>query len=197
VVAFKTSWQFDYSRRYNTTFDDKTTYAADKAPRPILVNLWYPATSPAGAKRMLYREYLKNRSRDLLLAKFSTKLAEYNRAVIAKEVMGKPKAELTDQEKSLLDEFLDTPTACVRDAAPARGSFPLVVYYSGAASSFEDYSVLCEFLARHGFVVLGSAFQKRNGSSLAPDGEEGTSRLHSEHIAEFGDAMRQESVKKA
>jgi pimeloyl-ACP methyl ester carboxylesterase len=125
---------------------------------------------------MPHRDYLGIRSPDPLLAKFSTKLAEYNRAVIAKEVMGKPEGELTDREKSLLDEFLDTPTACVRDAAPARGSFPVVVYHAGAGSSFEDNAVLCEFLASHGFVVLGSAFQKRDGRSLAPDGEEGSAR---------------------
>jgi pimeloyl-ACP methyl ester carboxylesterase len=175
-VGFKTSWQFDYSRRYNTTFDDKTTYAADKAPRPILINLWYPASKSGEAKRMPHRAYLGIRSHNPRLAGFSTKLAEYNRAVIAKEVMGKPEAELTGREQSLLDEFLDSPTACVRDAAPARGSFPLVVYHSGAGSSFEDDSVFCEFLASHGFVVLGSAFPKRNGSSLAPDGEEGSAR---------------------
>lgn len=176
AIGFKTSWQLDYSRRYNTTFDDKTTYALGKAPRPILVNLWYPATTPGAARRMPHRDYLGIRSDDPLLARFSTKLAEYNRAVIAKEVMGKAQADLTEREKSLLDEFLDTPTACVRDAAPAGGSFPLVVYHAGAGSSFEDNSVFCEFLASHGFMVLGSAFQKRDGSSLAPDGEEGSAR---------------------
>lgn len=176
AVGFKTSWQLDYSRRYNTTFDDKTAYAAGKAPRPILVNVWYPAGKDAGAKKMPHRDYLDIRSRDPLLAKFSTKLAEYERAVITTEVIGKPAAELTDRERALLDEFLDTPTACVRDAAPARGSFPLVVYHSGAGSSFDDNAVFCEFLASHGFMVLGSAFQKRDGRSLAPDGEEGSAR---------------------
>src|SRR5262245_55812865 len=117
AVGFKTSWQLDYSRRYNTTFDDKTTYASGKAPLPILAHLWYPASKSSEAKRMPHRDYLSIRSDDPRLAKFSTKLAEYNRAVIAKEVMGKPAAELTDREKSLLDQFLDTPTACVRDTA--------------------------------------------------------------------------------
>ncbi len=175
-VGFKSSWQLDYSRRYNITFDDKTTYAPGKAPRPILVNLWYPVAEVGDPKRMPHRDYLSIRSDDPPLARFSIKLAEYNRAVIAKEVMGKPAAELTDREKSLLNQFLDTPTACVRDAAPARGPFPLVIYHSGAGSSFEDNSVLCELLASRGFVVLGSAFQNRNGESLSTDGTEGSAR---------------------
>jgi hypothetical protein len=170
AVGFKTSWQLDYSRRYNMTFDDKTTYAPVKAPRPVLINVWYPAGKVGDARRMPHRDYLEVRSADPLLAKFSTKLVEFNRAVIAREILQKPAKELTDREKRLLDQFLDTPTACVRNAPPAEGKFPLVIYHSGHGSSFEDNSILCEFLASHGFVVIGSAFQKPDGSSFGVDG---------------------------
>jgi hypothetical protein len=170
AVGYKTSWQVDYSRRYNLTFDDRTTYAPGKAPRPILVNVWYPARKVGDAKRMPHRDYLEIQSADPLLAKFSTKLAQYNRATIAKEVMDKPVKDLTDREKLLLDQFLDTRTACIRNAPLADGTFPLVIYHSGHGSSFEDNSVLCEFLASHGFIVLGSAFQKPDGTSLGVEG---------------------------
>jgi pimeloyl-ACP methyl ester carboxylesterase len=170
AVGFKTSWQLDYSRRYNMTFDDKTTYAPGKAPRPILVNVWYPANKVRDATPMPYRGYLDIQSADPLLAKFSTKLVDYDRGIIAKEVMGKPAKEYTDREKRLLDQFLDTQTACIRNAPPAGGKFPLVIYHSGYGSSFEDNSVLCEFLASHGFIVLGSAFQEPRGSSFNVDG---------------------------
>src|SRR5262245_36759314 len=56
AVGFAAGWQLDYSRRYNTTFDDKTSYAAGKAPRPVLVNHWYPA-KPTDARRMQHRDY--------------------------------------------------------------------------------------------------------------------------------------------
>jgi hypothetical protein len=176
AVGFKASWQLDHSRRYNMTFDDKTTYAPGKAPRPILMNVWYPAKQDGDARRMAHRNYLEVRSPDLLLAKFSTKLVEFNRAVIAKEIMQKPAKDQTEREKLLLDQFLDTPTACVRDAPPAEGRFPLVIYHSGHGSSFEDNSVLCEFLASHGFVVLGSAFQRPDGSSFGVDGGQTSAR---------------------
>jgi pimeloyl-ACP methyl ester carboxylesterase len=170
AVGFRSCWQLDYSRRYNMTFDDKTTYAPGKAPRPILVNAWYPADKAHDARRIPHRDYLKIESEDPLLARFATRLAEYNRGVIAKEVMQKSMREMTDPEKRLLDQFLDTPTACIRDALPAKGRFPLVIYHSGHGSSFEDNSVLCEFLASHGFIVLGSAFQKPGGESFGVDG---------------------------
>lgn len=176
AVGFKTSWQLDYSRRYDTTFGDGATYAPGKAPRPILVNLWYPAGEAADARRMAHRDYLDIRSSDPRLARFAAELAGYNRGVIAAEVMGKSPADLTDREAALLDRFLDTPTACVRDAAPLPGPFPLVIYHAGAGSSFEDNSSLCEFLSSHGFVVLGSAFQEGRGGSFNTDNREGSAR---------------------
>jgi predicted dienelactone hydrolase len=170
AVGFKTAWQLDQARRYNMTYDDMTTYAAGKAPRPILVNMWYPADRAGNARRMPHRDYLQILAAEAPLAKFSTKLVAFNRAVIAQEIMQKPAKELSDWERSLLDQFLDTPTACVRNARPAEGRNPLVIYHAGHGSSFEDNAVMCEFLASHGFVVIGSAFQRPDGSSFGVDG---------------------------
>src|SRR3954462_5160714 len=85
AIGFKSSWHLDYSRQYNTTFDDGTAYAAGKAPRPILLNQWYPAESSADAKRMPHRDYLNIRSDDPHLAKYALKLSEYVHGIIAKE----------------------------------------------------------------------------------------------------------------
>jgi hypothetical protein len=172
AVGFSSLWQLDYSRRYNMTFDDKTAYAPGKAPRPILINLWYPALKATGTKTMPHRDYLNIESSDPQLAKFATKLVEYDRAVLAKELLDKSTKELTDREKLLLNQFLDTPTFCVRNAKAAEGEFPLVIYHAGHGSSFEDNSVLCEFMASHGYVVIGSAFQEPTGSSFNVDGKQ-------------------------
>lgn len=173
AVGFRSVWEFDHSRSFHMTFADKTAYALGKAPRPILINIWYPTT--ATTRRMPHRDYLKIQSDDPKLAKFSVGLAEYNGDRLSQEVMRVPSAKLNDREKAALEQFLDTPTACVRDAAPARGPFPLVIYHAGAGSSFEDNSVLCEFLASRGFVVLGSAFQ-RGGDSFNTDGRDRSAR---------------------
>src|SRR5262245_59711468 len=58
AVGFTPAWQLDHARRVNTTFDDKTTYAPGKAPRPILVNMWYPAARAGDGKPMPHRGYL-------------------------------------------------------------------------------------------------------------------------------------------
>lgn len=175
-VGFMTLWQFDYSRAYSMTFADKTVYASGKAPRPILINMWYPARKLAQVKAMPHRDYLNIASSDPRLTKFAAMLADYNRGVIAKELLGKAPKELNERERALLDQFLDTPTACIRNAASAVGHFPLLIYHAGYGSSIEDNSVLCEFLASHGYVVLGSAYQDASGKSFNVDGKEGSCR---------------------
>ena len=54
AVGFRATWELDHGRTYNMTFSDKTRYAAGKAPRPILINTWYPAERPADARPMAW-----------------------------------------------------------------------------------------------------------------------------------------------
>ena len=176
AVGFKSLWQLDYSRVYNTVFDDKSAYASGKAPRPILINIWYPADQSSEPTPMPHGDYLKIQTEDPRLARFAGKLAEYERNIVCNEVMGKARTELTADERTRLDRLWETPTACRRDAPPLDARFPLVVYHSGAGSSFEDNAVFCEFLASHGYIVVGSAFQDQSGETLAVDGGEGSAR---------------------
>jgi hypothetical protein len=54
------------------------------------------------------------------------------------------------QRAARLSAILATPTAAVRDAKPAAGRFPVVLHVPGATTQ----SVLLEYLASHGYVVL-------------------------------------------
>jgi pimeloyl-ACP methyl ester carboxylesterase len=176
AVGFNSIWELDWSRSYNTIFPDETAYASGKAPRPILINTWYPAKQPVDVEPIRLRDYLAIETDDPRLSRFAANLADYERATICRELLGKAAAELAEEERRLLDEVWDTPTASLRNAPPVDGKFPLVVYHSGAGSSFEDNAVLCEFLASHGYVVLGSAYQQRTGHSLNVDVRSGSAR---------------------
>jgi len=176
AVGFRSAWELDYSRTYNTTFDDKTTYASGKAPRPVLVNVWYPAERAGDARPMPHGDYFEIGSDDPRLRKLSAKLAEYARGVARTELFGKSAQEMTPRERRLMDRLLATPTACTRNARPLERKGPVVVYHCGAGSSYEDNSVLCEFLASHGYVVIGSAFQQAWGATFNIDGGEGSAR---------------------
>ena len=131
TVGFRSLWQLDYSRVYNTVFDDKTTYASGKAPRPILINIWYPAERSNDLAPMPHRDYLKIQTEDQRLARFASKLADYERKIVSKEAMGKPIAELSDNERTRLERLWAVPTSCLRDAPPLDARFPLVIYHSG------------------------------------------------------------------
>ncbi len=176
AVGFRSVWELDYSRAYKMVFDDKTVYGSVKSPRPILINIWYPAVRTDSPKPMPHRDYLAIQTTDPRLAKFAAKLLEYELDFICKFLMRKTVAELTDQERGLLDQFWDTPTASFRDAPPNDGKFPLVIYHQGYGSTFEDNAVLCEFLASHGYVVLSSSFQEASGDSFNVDGRQGSAR---------------------
>jgi len=194
-VGFSSSWIFDEGRTYRTAWDDGATYGAQRSPRPVLVLEWYPAqAAPRGASpdaqahddrlrdgplrdpvlHMPYGDYFSVAGGDPRLLSFADALRAHAFGIFVEQVMGVPEAALDATQRAELDELLAMPTPCRRDAAPAPGPFPLVVYHSGAGSSFEDNAALCEFLASHGYVVLASAFQKGDGSELGIDAGRGS-----------------------
>lgn len=175
AVGFRSTWVLDEGRTYRTAFDDGQTYGAEKAPRPLLVLLWYPARSEdAGAERMPHGRYFALAVEDPRLARYAAALSGYARGVFVEQVMGEPEAELAPEEQAELEALLAAPTACRPGARASDGPFPLVVYHSGAGSSYEDNAALCEYLASHGFVVLASAFPRADGTSLGVDAGRGS-----------------------
>ncbi len=176
-VGFRSSVELDPSRQYVTAFDDGATYGGDrKRPRPLLVNVWYPANSDEAATSLPYHRYLQLDGDDEAINRWTQGLSDFAADVIAGELFGKSVKEMDGFEQGLWKEFLDRPTRSLEEAEPLAGPFPVVVYHSGAGSSFEDNSVLCENLASHGYVVLGSAYPKVDGTRYGVDGKEGSVR---------------------
>jgi hypothetical protein len=81
-VGFKSSWRLDSSRAYNRVFDDKTTYASGKSPRPILINMWYPAEPAKNLEPMPHRGYLDIRSSEPQFSKFADELIGYEQDAV-------------------------------------------------------------------------------------------------------------------
>ena len=167
-VGFRSFWSTDQGRSYASP--EFGIPADQKHPRPVLVNLWYPAAAGAGAG-MPHGDYLKIAPDDSRYATLASALAEYARDVISQETLRTALEDLDGAQRATFDALLATPTASVRDAAPAPGSFPLILYHAGYGSSFEDNAVLCEYLASHGYIVAGSAFLDGTGESFNIDAE--------------------------
>ncbi|HEX6886124.1 MAG TPA: hypothetical protein VF530_22310 [Planctomycetota bacterium] len=173
-VGFRHTWAFDEGRVYRTAWDAGATYGAQKSARPLLVLEWYPANLGLDPAPMAHGEYLAIGSDDPRLAQLSAALSAFARDVLVQQVLGKPEDELDEPGRAALARVLAAPTPCHRGAHGAPGPFPVVLYHSGAGSSFEDNAALCAYLASHGFVVLGGAFQEADGSSLAVDAGPGS-----------------------
>ena len=163
-VGFRATWTFDATRPYRTAFDDGVTYGgATGAPRPILVNVWYPA-SPGGPPTNR-AAYLQPPDQPEVHA-LATALASYARAIVAEEIFGGKESALSPELQRRFAAYLSAPLTAVRDAPPAPGRYPVLLYHAGAGSSYDDNTELCEYLASHGYVVLGSAFLEPEGKSL-------------------------------
>jgi len=152
-VGYSAQFQMDASRQFDPEYITDPLHPPVSRPRPILVAMWYPAVAkPGGFLR--YREYL-----DLPKSSgFADRLAPFVRDTLAQETLGQRPEKLTKDELATFERFLATPTYAHRNAPTAKGRFPLVIYHPGLGGTYEDNSVLFEYLASNGFVVISSAY---------------------------------------
>jgi hypothetical protein len=154
VVGFQSSIAFDGSRKYDRS-----------EARPILLDVWYPASS-TDTVGLAYATYL--RVPDVSAHPwFRDRLERFTRDVVCDDLFHKKtESSLNTAERAAFDKLLATRTAAHLDAAAAPGRFPVVLYHAGAGGSFEENSLLFEYLASHGYVVVSSAFQSPYPESI-------------------------------
>lgn len=170
AVGFTTRFAYDHARVYDPPLPQGPNRTHTKTPRPILINVWYPAHQNASTTPLRHGQYLElDTAGDGAFDAFAQRLVPFNLGVMCDEVMGKPQADMDAAERDAFAQFLDAPTAAVRDAAPEGGPFPLVLNHQGLGGAFEDNAVLFEYLASHGYVVANSAFQSEDAVWLNID----------------------------
>jgi tetratricopeptide (TPR) repeat protein len=144
AVGFMATERYDYSR----TFQPKRDYFGEVIPgemaRPIQICIWYPARASADAVPVTFGDYAFSPPRDQRFYPFLSNIQNREIGLLAR-VIG------NDQVAIL--EALGTDMGAVRDAEPAEGTFPLLVYCCNFNSGIGENAVLCEYLASHGFVV--------------------------------------------
>ncbi|MGB7730254.1 MAG: hypothetical protein WBL50_19655 [Candidatus Acidiferrum sp.] len=64
--------------------------------------------------------------------------------------------EKENRWRSLLKASFDIPLLAVREAKPAKGRYPVLIYAPSDSSVSWENADLCEYLASHGYVVLAS-----------------------------------------
>ena len=147
-VGLRVLQQYDYSRVYKTRFDVLTGQkVAGERARPVQALVWYP-TEKKGTG-IAYSEYLR------------TAITEDDFTLTAQEVDKRAAAWIVERsgkmDKELLQEELHKTSWAIRDAAPAAGKFPVVLYAPSFSAPAHENTELCEYLASQGYVVLSSA----------------------------------------
>lgn len=141
AVGFRVFYRLDSSRTWLANPDS----VAGEFARPVRVSMWYPASSRSSGQPLRYRDYVRFPAPSSYFAKLNDMLA-------SRDTMSWKSAFKGVENR--YPELLDLPVFARRDAAPATGTFPLVLYSEGwNSSSQNDNSVLAEFLASNGYVV--------------------------------------------
>jgi hypothetical protein len=170
AVGYRTLYQLDHTRQYDPEYATDMMRLPAHRPRPILICVWYPAKKTS-AKPMEYRQYLDIPTDDPQAAPFARRLMPFIREVVCEETTGKKPKDLTPAEAAAFKRLLASRTFAVKDAPAVDGRFPVVIYHPGLSGSFEDNSVLFEYLASHGYVVLSSAYPEAEASVVNINGD--------------------------
>ncbi|MES2323299.1 MAG: dienelactone hydrolase family protein [Pseudomonadota bacterium] len=139
AVGLRIVQQYDYSRVMEAQVDAFGNTVSAGSARPMQILVWYPAKRTTGALM---------------------KVADYRQAGLADVDFDFAVAETAKQRARWMAGPQKTQygasTLAVRDAAPAGGTFPVVIYAPSFASFAHENLDLCEYLASHGYVVIAS-----------------------------------------
>lgn len=147
AVGFEARDLVDRTRTYRAAVTVTGAPERRERGRPIQTSIWYPA-APTTRAPMRYADYFALAARQegpVDSAVAARAVASYRQAWIAEEVSA-----------ARLDSLLAARVLAVRNAVPAKGRFPVVVYNAGGGQPSWDNAVLCEYLASHGYVVIAS-----------------------------------------
>lgn len=166
-VGFKRIYSLDSSRTYALRFLPKINEDTALYHRPMVINIWYP-TNDSTSECMNYEEYYNFNTQDTLWHNFLIRVKEFNIQVTKDNSFTKPKGKNIDQ-LMLFNTLLKTPTSIHKNATHTIHKHPLILYYPGMGGTVEESSLLCEYLASHGYVVISSLYQPEHRKHLYSD----------------------------
>jgi dienelactone hydrolase len=149
-VGYRTVRVYDGSRTFGPGPIAARLGPPAQSRRLMSVRVWYPA-APNAAGRMALGEYLDLRVVDGPVTPTVRERIELDLDGMWSDLCTcRTPRDAADRR---LQALRDTPTASLRDAAPASGRHPVVVYSLGHDMHALENVVLWEFLASHGYLV--------------------------------------------
>lgn len=150
AVGFRHIQKYDYARQVKPA-TDFTGASNGEVAYPIQIGLWYPALNPKKGLPLAYQDFmlldLKRESLTPITPADRERVRDNVRATA-----GLPALRLTVSD-DVVKQTLETPTASFKDVRPAFGRFPVILV---SGTTITTATVLCEYLASHGYVVLAA-----------------------------------------
>lgn len=143
AVGFRVVERSDVSRPFRHPFDLDGKPRSIVVARPVQIGIWYPA-EPSRRPTMRLGDYvdLMGSEQDFSV-QGSNRTERGRRAYFAFTVV----RDATEEKRR---QLMELPTASVRDAKPAVGRFPVILWSLGSPAL---YQASAEYLASHGYVV--------------------------------------------
>ena len=146
AVGFRQLERYDSSRVHRLPRDLEGRPRAGERARPIRVSIWYPAVAAARAA-MTWGDYAAMVAGEERFGTLSAEQIARGRQALFRFPL------LTDLSQAQRTRLEALPSRAHRDAEPAPGRFPLILYSLGSAALGH---VTPEYLASHGYVVVQS-----------------------------------------
>jgi dienelactone hydrolase len=161
AVGLRVVEQYDRSRGYRGVTDPFTGQATKgERARPIQTLIWYPAEKGTGSA-MRAEVYLRLGATaddpDHVPAERVRLESTYVRSRVNALTAARAKAELS------------APMLAYRDATPAVGRFPVVIYAPSYRADASENADLCEYLASHGYLVISSPSEGQTPGGMTDD----------------------------
>ncbi|HYN40429.1 MAG TPA: alpha/beta fold hydrolase [Thermoanaerobaculia bacterium] len=160
-VGFRAVATTDATRTWRTPTDFRGRPRPAFGNRPVQVSIWYPTEAASVATAMTYGDYV-----DLLAWETGPPTSGTEVRKTAREqfqrMSGLP---VTAEGTTAFERLYQERVRAARDARPAPGRFPVLISAPGQGYPAFDNSVMSEFLASHGFIVIASP-------SMGPDGRD-------------------------
>ena len=133
-VGLKVVDQYDHSRAYPASSKNLSKSSGGDDARPLQTLIWYPSLRTT-VKPMTVGDYIQLADTEI---HFDAPHPEQNRW------------------RSLLETSSEIPLWAVRDAQPAKGHYPVLLYAPSDSSVSWENADLCDYLASYGYVILAS-----------------------------------------
>ena len=167
--------------KYLVGYSDTVVYNEDQyysflnyeGHKPYFVSMWYPLSKDTNSSPGVYNDYFSfdvsenlKGLRDSLVQMQQTSLIRYG---IRNRLDSWDDREYTKPEQELFYKILSTKVNAIQSDKLPRIKYPVIVYHHGMGSTKEDNSVLFEYLASHGFIIISSNYHWPNQRELLAD----------------------------